>query len=494
MAGKWTRWLLGGSAATLALGASAASAEGFRHHQDYVLGASLDFVASTHDQEAGQRALAAALGEVARLDAIFSNWSADSELAALNSSSSFQASPELFAVIDRAERARELTNGTFSARLGAVTEHWREAAVRGEQPDAARLSGLARDAASAELSLDPASRTIGRPQAVRLDLDGVAKGYVIDRALQAAREAAPDVQGFMLNIGGDIATWGADPAGQSWRIGVARGGVVADNAAPAQVLELSGHAIAFSGSGARDFQIADQQFSHLLASHGGSSRQNLSAAVIAPTAEQADALATALAIMPAQDGIELLRSIPDVAALITDSAGQTLQSETWAQFSPQACQSTPASTAATWPQEFAVSISYEVPRMNGDTKPYTAMWITDQQGNIVRTLLVVGDQARWREMNYIFWRRIERMNMAGIQSIARPTRAPGRYNVVWDGLDNAGRPVAQGQYNLNIEVNREHGSHNFQAIPLNLSAAPVQSEAAAQSEIGTVQVRYGRPS
>jgi thiamine biosynthesis lipoprotein len=130
--------------------------------------------------------------------------------------------------------------------------------------------------------------------------------------------------------------------------------------------------------------------------------------------------------------------------------------------------------------------------MPGTTKPYIAMWISDPNGNVVRTLLVIGDQARWREMNYIFWRRVERADPTRVQTMARPTRAPGRYNVVWDGLDDAGRPAAQGQYNLNIEVNREHGSHNFQAIPLNLSATPVQADAAAQSEIGAVLVRYGR--
>lgn len=485
MTGTLTRWLMRSGAASLALSAGMASAAGFRHHQDYVLGTSFDFVASTTSQSSGQRALAAALGEIARLDPILSNWRSDSELAALNASTRFQASPDLFAVVERAERARELTRGNFSPRLGALSARWR--AARHAPPSANELQSLAHAAEEARVTLDAYTRTIERPDDVRFDLDAAAKGYVIDRALQAARDAAPDVQGFMVNIGGDIATWGDDPTGHAWRIGVAAPGI-ADNAAPTHMLALSGNAVAVSGPGARDLEIGGAAYSHLIAANGAAARENRHAAVIAPTAEQADALATALAVMPAEEGLALINAIPGTAAQIVDARGQTLHSDAWSQFA-QACQA-----AAPWPDQFAVSISFEVPRVADSTKPYIAIWITNAQGQLVRTLLVIGDKPRWRESNYVFWRRVERNDLAGINAIARPSRAPGRYDVVWDGRDNAGNLVPQGQYNLNVEAAREHGSHNFQAIPLTLSGAPAQADAAAQVEIGAVQVRYGRPS
>ncbi len=486
MAGTWTRWVLGGGVATLAL--SAGAAEGFRYHQDYVLGTSFDFVASTESVELGQRALDAALGEITRLDPILSNWRSDSELAALNASTQFRASPDLFAVIERAEQARDFTRGAFSPRLGEVTARWRgvsDAPPRGEE-----LVALARAAAEARVSTDAERRGIERPDEVRFDLDGVAKGYVIDRALAAARDAAPEVSGMLIDIGGDVAAWGADPDGGTWRVGVAAPSS-ADNEMPSAVLELSGRAVAVSGRGARDIAVAGESYSHLISSGGGwTSRENLQAAVIASSAEQADTLATTLAVMPARDGLNLIRALPGTAAQIVDAQGRVFRSDGWAAFATESCQAAPSP----WPSAFSVSVSYEVPRMPGTTKPYISMWISDPNGNVVRTLLVLGDQARWREMNYIFWRRIERANPARVQTMARPTRAPGRYNVAWDGLDDAGRPAGQGQYNLNIEVNREHGSHNFQAITLNLSGAPLQADTVAQSEIGAVIVRYGRGS
>jgi thiamine biosynthesis lipoprotein len=264
-----------------------------------------------------------------------------------------------------------------------------------------------------------------------------------------------------------------------------------------QILNLRGNAIAVSGRGARDFSIGAEMHPHLIdANDGWSSRENLQAAAIAPNAEQADAVATALAVMPAQAGIDLVETLPGFAAQIIDAQGGVHSCSAWSTFvaADQAGAAPAVASAGAWPQNYAVSVSFEVPRVADTTKPFIAIWITDTQRNVVRTLLVIGDHARWRESNYVFWRRVERMDLAGIASIARPSRAPGRYSVAWDGLDNAGRAVGQGQYTLNIEASREHGSHSVQTIPLTLGAAPAQGDAAAQGELGAVQVRYGAPS
>jgi thiamine biosynthesis lipoprotein len=261
-----------------------------------------------------------------------------------------------------------------------------------------------------------------------------------------------------------------------------------------QTLALRGHAVAVSGRGARDLAVNRELHPHLLARDGWASRENLHAAVVAPTTAQADMLATALAVLPARDGLALINSVSGAGAQIVDAEGQIHRSADWSQFlaADQSCQASAAGAA--WPDQFAVSISFEVPRVADTTKPFIAIWITDAQRNVVRTLLVVGDHARWRESNYVFWRRVERFDLAGVQAMARPSRAPGRYTVVWDGLDARGGLVPQGQYTLNIEASREHGSHTMQAIALDLSGAPLQTEIAAQAELGATQVRYGRPS
>ncbi len=437
----------------------------------------------------GLKRATAALAEIARLDSVLSNWRDDSELAALNRSARFVASSDLYKLVAYGEDLRARTSGAFSPRLGAVAQAWRD----GDAP-ASALQDLARAAETAAVELNARDRMIARPAGVRFDLDGYAKGYIIDRALAAAREAAPDARGFLLNLGGDVGAWGAAPDGRAWRVGVTSG--VHDNALPEAAVRLDNAAIAVSGGGARDFARDGRSFAHFISSQTGlAGGANRAAAVVASSAMESDALATALMSMPG--GLAWLDATPGAAARVVTRDGSVMESQAWAAIRADVaggalCQA-PAPANA-WPEGFRAAINFEIPRIEAANyeRPSVAIWISDENRRLVRTLLVLGDHARWRESNYVFWRRVERLDMAGIQALARTSRAPGRYDLVWDGTDNAGQRVGQGAYTLNIEASREHGAHSFQSVPLALGVAPLEAGAAAQGEIGAASVRYGR--
>ncbi|MFT3728959.1 MAG: DUF2271 domain-containing protein [Terricaulis sp.] len=463
-------------------------------HREHVLGTSLGLTIFGADAEGRIHAEAAALAEISRLDRVFSAWRDDSELAGLNRSSVFEASEDLYGVVAFAERMRTVSRGAFSARLGAVSALWRQAAAEDRIPSDDALNALSRAAEKAEVVVDPRRRRIVRPDAVRFDLDGVAKGYIIDRALNAARAAAPRSRGMLLDIGGDVRAWGEAPEG-AWRAGVASG-AEADNIAPSLRVRLVDQAIAVSGPGPRDAVIEGQSFAHFMAPESGQRRSGAHATVIANSAMEADALSTALALLPRAQGMRMIEAIPGAAARVVRRDGTVEESALWpvfAQGASQLCQGETPVAPNPWPAGFSVNVAYEIPRVDsGDyQRPNVSIWISDGDRRLVRTLLVLGARARWRESNYIWWRRFERMNLDAVQAIARPTRAPGRYSLAWDGRDDRGNPVGQGQYLLNIESSREHGGHSFTSIPLDLAGAPLTLSAGAQEEIGPVNVSYG---
>lgn len=235
-------WLGGVVLAALGGGAANADQAAFTAHRDHVLGTSFD-LAMNGGEEDGVVATATALAEIARLDAMLSGWRGDSELAALNRATEFEASPDLFALIAYGEALRVQSGGVFSPRLGLLTRS-------GAAPLNERAR-LAATIAAAPVRLDPSRRLIVRPDEVIFDLDAFAKGYIIDRALRAARAAAPNAQGMLLNIGGDMAAFGVADDGNVWRVGVAAPGD-ADNAPSASFVRLDNAALAMSGGGARD--------------------------------------------------------------------------------------------------------------------------------------------------------------------------------------------------------------------------------------------------
>ncbi|HEY9104454.1 FAD:protein FMN transferase, partial [Chitinimonas sp.] len=184
-----------------------AEAASWRFHADHVLGTSMDLVAVSHDEATAQEALAVVRAEIARLDQVLSSYRPDSELAALNRCSEMQVSADLFNVVAACEAWREATAGAFSGRLGRALASWQRAAATG-QLDLATLQREAAEAAAATVVLDPATRTVRRPEAVEFAMDALAKGYIIDQAMQAARRQVAGLDGLLLDIGGDMRSWG----------------------------------------------------------------------------------------------------------------------------------------------------------------------------------------------------------------------------------------------------------------------------------------------
>lgn len=450
-----------------------------RFHADHVLGTSLDMAVAGASETQARFAFAAAQAEIARLDRVLSAWRADSELSALNRSPGGPVSEELFQVIGACETWRLRSDGAFSARLGVIEDAWTKP---GRKPEAQALCDAAERARLAPVSLDRAARAVTRPEALRFAPDGLAKGYILDAALDAARRAAPCADGILIDIGGDIACSGD----RAWTVGVADPARQQDNALPLARLQLANNALAVSGPGPRDRRIGDELFSHLLDARTGQPAPRAQAAVIAPRAMDADALATALAVMPPRDGLALAAAFPGAEALILAADGTAYQTDGWAAFSCQAPSPLPAG--------FAVEVGFDLPKIDvaNYKRPYVVVWVTDANKAPVKTLLLLGTKQEYMEDSYVWWRRWGRKQTAKIDSMAKPTRAPGRYTVGWDGTNDAGQRMPQGRYIIHIESTREHGGHSYQAFEVELGAKPVAAKAAASAELGASNVHYGK--
>jgi thiamine biosynthesis lipoprotein len=438
-------------------------------HLDHVLGTSFDMAVAGAGRAEAEFAFAAATSEIARLDRVLSGWREDSELSALNRAERMQVSGDLFAVLSACETWRTQTGGAFSARLGEAER----------LSDSAAICAAVGKAEAADVRLDRVARTVVRPEGVRFAVDGLAKGYVIDAALAAARRAAPCADGVMIDIGGDIACTGA----RDWLVGVADPDAAADNAAPAEVVRLSGRALAVSGPGQRNRLVDGRPHSHLIDPAAGAPAPRRQAAVIAPDAVTADALATAFAVLPRADALALAEATPGVEALLVEGRLRSATSG-WAR-----CQA-----PAPLPAGFQVEVTYVLPRIDAANykKPFVIVWVTDAEKNPIKTLLIQGTKKDWQEDNYVWWRRYGRKQPGVVEAMGKPTRPPGKYTVGWDGTDASGKRVPQGQYLIHIEAAREHGGHAYQTIPVTLGAAPASAAAPAKDELGAAQARYAK--
>ncbi len=451
-----------------------ADAGQFHFRDEAVLGTRLNLLITAENIDLALAAARNARTEIDRLNLVFNSRLAGSELVKLNDSREHAASPDLFAVIAAAEAWRTATDGAYSPRLGRVLDMWRSAS--NAPPKRGSLHRAAEAAAVARVDLDTATRTIHRPKAVRFALDGFAKGWIVDTALKAIL-ASDGVTGGLVDIGGDIAC-GNKATEHGWSIGIPDPLLPYDNAPLVDAVRLNVGGIATSGRGPRDRMIGERRYSPTLSpADGWPVEHSLSASVIAKSAAEADALATAAMVLSRDRARDLISRIPGAGLRLVAPDGTPLVAGVWsAQEQPDLVRVQANQPTGAWPKGWQALATFTAPRRQlirdpDFRSPYMAMWITDVNNKPIRTLILIGKKADWQKDNYIWWQQNRAATSKLVATRSMSTSGAGVYNVFWDGVDDTGKAVAATTYILHVETSRERGKHTYRQLTLDFSRA-----------------------
>ena len=171
--------------------------------------------------------------------------------------------------------------------------------------------------------LDRARQTIFfKRQGVRINLGGIAKGYVVERA--AAMLRARGVEHALLNAGGDTRVIG-DRRGQPWIVGI-RHPRVADEVVTR--LPLVDEAISTSGDYERFFEENGRRYHHIINPATGRPTEGiLTVTVIGPDGTLTDGLDTAIFVLGVEKGLELIEAYPEYETIIVDATGKVSYSK-----------------------------------------------------------------------------------------------------------------------------------------------------------------------
>ena len=260
----------------------------------------------------GKAALADAERELYRLDGLLARGVEGSEVYVYNHEGRVEGG-ELQGLLDRAEKIGEATAGAFDIYLGGVLDLWGFGSGAGEY----------RVPTEEELSDAPPL----------LDLGGVAKGYAGERMFKVMEDRG--VQAAVLDLGGDVALWGAKPDGL-WSIAIADPTPGVDYLG---VLEAEGgRFIMTSGVYERYFEENGVRYHHVIDPRTRRPADSglVSVTVICESGVWADALATACCVMGAERSLELRESLADTMAfdlILVDVDGRVRY--TYAGFTPE---------------------------------------------------------------------------------------------------------------------------------------------------------------
>jgi thiamine biosynthesis lipoprotein len=237
-----------------------------------------------------------------------STWLEDSELGRFNrhGAEPFAASRELTTVMFEAQRVARASTGAFDITVGPLVDAWGfgPAAVDAP-PSASVIETLLADTGYELLEVDVDRQLLVKKHPeLRCDLSAIAKGYAVD--LVAERLNGFGVEGFMVEIGGEVRTAGHNADGEPWRIGVELPSGIRSGVWSA--VELVDAAMATSGDYRNYYEHEGVRISHTLDPRTGRpiSHALASVTVIHPSCMTADAFATALNVLGPEDGRALV--------------------------------------------------------------------------------------------------------------------------------------------------------------------------------------------
>lgn len=255
------------------------------------------------DVAGAERAMAAAVGEV---DRQMSTWKPDSDLNRLNAAEPgrWVDLPEaLLTVLEAGLLIGEASGGAFDIGMGDAVAAWgfgpaeaSESAVR-----AARLAP--RRPPYDVLELDRPNGRARKHAVIRFDLNGIAKGYGVDRLAEAARDHG--ISAGLFAIDGELRAVGAQPDGEGWAVAIEKPDI--STRAPHSIVTLKDASIATSGDYRHWVDVGDRRLSHTMDPRLGMplNRSPASATVIARDCMSADAWATAMMVLGERHGLEL---------------------------------------------------------------------------------------------------------------------------------------------------------------------------------------------
>ena len=295
------------------------------------MGTTLDFIVYTNDAvdlEQAHAAIDRAIQEIERLEGELSEWRPSSDVSRINESEGkwVSVSRETLDVIEKAQSVARASGGAFDITFHTMGDLWKFGSAQGQNPVPPPEDEVRKRRALIDfrrVDIDAKSGRVRIANGRKIGLGGIAKGYIVDRAVATLRGAG--LHSFVVQAGGDLYAAGHKPDGLKWSTSIQ------DPRAPEgdgfATLELEDRALCTAGDYARAYVYQSKRYHHIIDPRTGyPAVASRSVSIDAPDALTADMLDDAVFVLGPERGLELVDRFEGVAAVIVDARNQVFVS------------------------------------------------------------------------------------------------------------------------------------------------------------------------
>jgi thiamine biosynthesis lipoprotein len=310
----------------LILSVNTTNAQVLRKRAVKLMGSRWDITLVANDSLTATRNIDTVITEVTRIENLISDWRSYTQISKVNQQAGIApvvVDPEVFALTERAIQLSELTNGAFDISFAAMDRIWKFDGSMTEMPSPEAIRNSVRNVGYQNIVLDKAKSTIFlKKKGMKIGFGALGEGYAADRCRRMMLDRG--IKAGIVNGSGDMSTWGRQPNGAPWTIGITnplhRDTLFA-------VVPLRKPSVVTSGSYEKFVVFNGKRYAHIINPKTGYPATGVSSVtVFGPSAERANGFSTSMMVLGKDAGLKLIRRYPDYQYILITDAGNIIAS------------------------------------------------------------------------------------------------------------------------------------------------------------------------
>lgn len=293
-----------------------------------LMGNRFEITAVAEDETWAQARIDEAIAEIRRIEVLFTTFNETSQTNRINANagvSPVKVEREVFELVKRSLRISEVTQGAFDITYGSIDKSlWNFDTQMTALPDPTTARQMVRLINYRNVVLNETECSVFlKEKGMRIGFGGIGKGYAAEMAKRLMVQHG--VESGIVNASGDLTTWGTQPNGEPWTIGIAHPDA---KELPFSYFNISNVAVATSGNYEKFVVIGGKRYSHTVNPKTGFPVAGIkSVTIICPNAEIADAMATPVTVMGVRVGLDLINQMQGIACIIIDDNNRVFTSK-----------------------------------------------------------------------------------------------------------------------------------------------------------------------
>jgi len=288
------------------------------------MGGRFDITIVAKDSLTAEQNIDTIITEITRIENLISDWRPNTQISQVNRNAGIapvHVNAEVFKLAERALHLSKLTHGAFDVSFAAMDRIWKFDGSMTAMPSPEAIKKSVEKVGYQYIILDAKNSTIFlKRKGMKIGFGALGEGYATDRCRDMM--LARGIKAGIVNGSGDMSTWGHQPDGKPWNIGITN---PMHKDTLLAIVPLLKSAVVTSGSYEKFVMFNGKRYSHIINPATGYPATGLcSVTVFGPCAEVANGLSTSMMVLGKVKGLQLIKKYSAYSCIMITDDGRVV--------------------------------------------------------------------------------------------------------------------------------------------------------------------------